>query len=396
MAMLLYSHDAQWKPLRVSAAASVADNYSKMGTAVGSDAVEAGGTSTIIVATAHSVAAKDFVMFYDGGEESEPRHAESVTTDLITLGDALSGAPSAGESFVYLTGDGVDAAEAGSTTTTINATAHSVTAGDMVWFVDGDETAEPRVVASVNANDLTLDTALSGSPSAAEEFAYATPGTLNAAVEAGTTDTIITDADNVAAVGDIFCMTSGDELAEFRVVISVGSGTFTLNEALSGTPTAAETYSLWTPDGTDSAEAGASTTRVIATAHAAAVGDELIMTNGDEDGEAREVTAIGTDYFDLEAALSGTPTAAETFNLIRPVQSDASNSGRLLLIKSSLDQPVHISFNGSTDQIYLEAGDDIVLDLKSNNLHVPRSGYIYVKTVSTAPTSGSVFISEAY
>lgn len=387
MAMELYYRDANPDRIRDIPAASISSNYSKAGYNVGSDAAEAGGTDTILVATAHGVAAKDFLIFYDGDEESEPRHAESVTTDLITLGDALSGTPSSGESFSYVSGT-VDAAEAGSTTTVINATGHGVSAGDMVWFVDGGETAEPRFVASVNANDFTLNAALSGAPSAAEEFAYVTPSSTGA-VEAGTTDTIITDADNAAAVGDIFCMTSGGEINEVRVVISVGTGTFTLNEALSGTPSATETYALITPDGTDSIEAGASSSRLIATAHAAAVGDEIIMTSGDEDGEAREVTAVGTDWIDLEAALSGAPSATETFNISRV--GDYVGSAKIVIIDNQLNQDVYISLDGSTDHLWVNSSSTMTLDLRSNNLQIDREGFIYVKE-NTTPTTGTLRI----
>lgn len=384
------------------AAAAVGDNYHKVGYTVGTDAAEAGGSDTILVATGHAVSANDLVMFFDGDEESEMRHAESVTTDLITLGDALSGTPSAGEQIAFLTPDGTDAAEAAGSATTLNATGHAVSAGDLFWMLDGGETAEFRVVASVNANDLTLNVALSGAPSDTEAFAYKTPDHTGA-VESGTTDTIITDADHAAVVGDLFVMTSGGEINELRYVTATTATTFTLNEALSGTPSATETYALVASTGTDAIEAGASTTRLIATAHAAQVGDEIVMSSGDEDGEAREVSAVGTDYIDLEAALSGAPSAAETFTILRPV---APKKVRLLHIDNTLNQPVRFSVDGSTDHLRIAASSTLTFDLACNNLRIGSNQttvydvtevdyrqYLYVKVESTAPTSGTLYIS---
>jgi hypothetical protein len=389
MAMELYYRDMNPDRLRDVPATSVSSNYSKIGFNVGSDAVEAAGSTTEIIAAAHGATAKDFLIFSDGGEESEPTHVASVTADVITLGVALTGTPSSGENFVFLTSDTVDAAEATTTDTIIKATSHTAVAGDLLWFIDGGEAGEPRVVDSVAATTITLNAALSGTPSAAEEFAFKTP-TSTDAVEAGTTDTIITATAHAASVNDIFVMTSGGEINEVRVVLSVTDDTFTLNEALSGTPSATETFALITPTGSDSMEAGNSDTRLFATAHSVQVGDEIIMTSGGEDGEAREVTVAATDYFDLESALSGTPSATETFSVSRP--GAYTGSAKMLIFKNGLNQAVDISFDGSTDHMYLDASETMVLDLRSNNLQIDRTGFIYVKETTT-PTTGSLRLS---
>ena len=146
--------------------------------------------------------------------------------------------------------------------------------------------------------------------------------------------------------------------------------------------------------GADAAESTTTATIIKATGHAAVVGDEIIMTSGGEDGEAREVTAIAANTITLEAALSGAPSNTETFNIIRPQQAVYSDTGCILIINSTLNQDVFLSFDGSEDHIFVEAGIDITLDLRAANLHLPRSGYIYVKTVGTAPTSGSLYIAE--
>lgn len=149
---------------------------------------------------------------------------------------------------------------------------------------------------------------------------------------------------------------------------------------------------MGTAVGSDAVEAGTTDTVITATGHSAAVGDEIVMTSGGEDGEAREVTAVTANTITLEAALSGTPSATETFNILRPVQNHATVPGRIVVIKSTLDTGVFLSFDGSADHLYIEGGDDLVLDLKKNGLHLDREGYIYVKEDST-PSSGSLYVS---
>lgn len=399
MAMDNYTTRAKFQRLIDMAAASIGSEWHKAGWTVGSDAAEAAANSTtVLVASGHGVTAKDFVILSTGDEESEPRHAESVTAFAVTLGSALSGTPSAGEEFTYLTPDAVDAAEAGTTSTVVNATGHGVAAGDVVYFVDGGEVGEPRIVASVNANDFTLNAALSGAPTAGEEFGYWTPTSTDAA-EAGTTDTIITATAHAASVGDLFVMTSGGEVNEVRVVIAADTDTFTLNEALSGTPSAAETFALTTPTGSDVIEADASSSVLYAEAHSVEVGDVIVMTSGDEDGEAKEVSAVTADSITLSAALTGAPSAAETFNIIRPV---ALNKVKILRINSGLNQDVHLAY-GSSVPTYAEdliaSSGDAAYDLKSNNMHLGADNafsgvnehYVWVKE-GTTPSSGSLYI----
>lgn len=85
---------------------------------------------------------------------------KSVSTSAVTLEVA----------HMYRVGG--DAAEAGTTTTVINATGHSALAGDWIIVTDASagELGEMREVASVNANDLTVSPAFSGALSATETF----------------------------------------------------------------------------------------------------------------------------------------------------------------------------------------------------------------------------------
>ena len=150
---------------------------------------------------------------------------------------------------------------------------------------------------------------------------------------------------------------------------------------------------LGTLVGADAVEAGTTDTIITATAHAAVVGDEIIMTSGDEAEEAREVTAVDTNTITLESALSGTPTATETFDIIRPV-AISQNGGKLLLGNNRLNGPVYLSFDGTTDHLYWFNSTTITLDLKASGLHAERGGYIYCRHAGSAPASGSLYVSE--
>lgn len=170
---------------------------------------------------------------------------------------------------------------------------------------------------------------------------------------------------------------------------------------VSAATSVADNYSkMGSAVGSDAAEASSTSTNIIATAHAVQVGDQIIFTSGSLDGEAREVSAVDTNDFDVSTAFSGAPNATDTFAIIRPIQFESMGGGnpvRILSLKSSLDQAVYISFDGSTDHLIVEGNDDLQFDLKSNNLHLGQTdgGYIYVKAGSSAPTSGSIWVMGA-
>ena len=348
------THDPVWGEMMYLPAAAVSDGWTKLGQYLGAGAYTSSATDLLINAEAHALGDNALLMFFEGGEESEPRHVASSTADVITLGEVLSGTPSSGEGFVGLDSVADDACESTTTDTIIKATGHVAVPDDLFWMTSGGEIGEPRTVASVAATTITLDEALSGTPTAAETFSTATATVIAATVDSGTTDTVITDAAHVAVVGDLFMMTSGGEISELRVVTAVTAGaSFTLNEALSGTPTAAETYNLYTPTLIADAEAGQGTTRLYDTAHGLVAGDQVIATNGGEDGEGYEIVSAGTDFFVLGTALSGTPAVAETYAAIRPIRQDANTGARWAHIHNGTNQIVDISFDGVTRHMSL-------------------------------------------
>lgn len=81
-----------------------------------------------------------------------------------------------------------DEAEASSTTTVINATAHEALAGDIILIND-----ERRLVASVATNAITLATALSAAPSASDEFIVYRPAEVFIKYIADVDETLFSD-----------------------------------------------------------------------------------------------------------------------------------------------------------------------------------------------------------
>lgn len=72
--------------------------------------------------------------------------------------------------YMYMREVGVDAAEAGSTTISLVATAHAAKKGDVVRFTSGTLINEERRVYSVSANAIEPVSAFSAAPSAADTF----------------------------------------------------------------------------------------------------------------------------------------------------------------------------------------------------------------------------------
>lgn len=84
------------------------------------------------------------------------------------------------------------------------------------------------------------------------------------------------------------------------------------------------------------------------------------------------------------AAISG------TYALVGTVFADPTI---LLIIVSTLDQAVQLSFNGTTDHLPLPAGATLVLDFKSDLLVLGAGAGVYVKEIGN-PTTGSLYVSS--
>ncbi|MGD8326454.1 MAG: hypothetical protein PVF65_06030 [Sphingomonadales bacterium] len=79
-----------------------------------------------------------------------------------------------------------------------------------------------------------------------------------------------------------------------------------------------------------------------------------------------------------------------------------SNAAIVLHIRSTLDKDVYISMDGSTDHIYVGAGDLVVYDIGTNKigdskLLVPKGTQIYQKRgPGGASSSGNLFVMTLY
>lgn len=63
----------------------------------------------------------------------------------------------------------------------------------------------------------------------------------------------------------------------------------------------------------------------------------------------------------------------------------------VIMITNSLNGDVMLSFDdGVTDHIWLPAGQDLILDLRSNGYRFPLATQIQIKDGDTAPTSGTI------
>jgi len=83
------------------------------------------------------------------------------------------------------------------------------------------------------------------------------------------------------------------------------------------------------------------------------------------------------------------------------IGTPTTDYARIISINSSLDDEVYISTDGSTNEIRLSSNSFILLDLSSNKvrddgLFIPIGTQFYVKQVSGAVSSGSVWITIVY
>lgn len=70
-------------------------------------------------------------------------------------------------------------------------------------------------------------------------------------------------------------------------------------------------------------------------------------------------------------------------------------------IQNYTDQPLYISYDGSTDHDIVGAGGFVLFDASSNKgkgdvLALPQGTTVYARQVSVAPGSGSVYLSTYY
>jgi len=146
----------------------------------------------------------------------------------------------------------------------------------------------------------------------------------------------------------------------------------------------------------DAVEAASTATVINATGHVASAGDQIIMSSGTYDGEGREVASVTTDTITLSVALSGAPTAADTFEIVTPIQQNAVAGAAYAHIHNGTNQPIDISFNGTTIHTSLLSLEEWFPPGRNHNLNAiergdtSAKGFVWHKASSTAPSSGSI------
>lgn len=73
------------------------------------------------------------------------------------------------------------------------------------------------------------------------------------------------------------------------------------------------------------------------------------------------------------------------------VGSSFSSPPVLIIIVSTLDEPVQFSWDGITDAFPIAARSNIIIDFKSDGLVLPAGAAPFVKEIGN-PTSGSLYI----
>lgn len=84
-----------------------------------------------------------------------------------------------------------------------------------------------------------------------------------------------------------------------------------------------------------------------------------------------------------------------------PLGLPLTNHTRLIIFSNSMNEELYISFDGTTDQLRIANNSFKLLDLSSNKvrddgLFIASGTQIYVKEVSSSPTSGSVWVEVMY
>lgn len=213
----------------------------------GPNEIEAGSTSTVFNVTGHDLRPGDLVQFANSGAiKDQNRIANSVTADTITFAHGFDGTPDVGATFGYYRKgfwktdqDGVgyvqidggtidvnaasvfpvqlldgnqnaigsrvvdrsgargldigslpvytsfitDLAEAGSSSSLINATGHAARKGDLIRFSDNasvDVAGENSAVTDTAPTTITIDPPFAGAPGAGDEFTILRPTHLSA------------------------------------------------------------------------------------------------------------------------------------------------------------------------------------------------------------------------
>ena len=116
----------------------------------------------------------------EGFPQSQVSSGGSYTASVQPRGEYSSGLECS--SYIGATTIASDAAEAGTTTSTIAATGHAARVGDIIRFTSGTYDLVESRVAEVDTNEITLGNVLSGAPGVGDTFDILRPVTLGTSI----------------------------------------------------------------------------------------------------------------------------------------------------------------------------------------------------------------------
>lgn len=106
--------------------------------------------------------------------------------------------------------------------------------------------------------------------------------------------------------------------------------------------------------GTDAVEAGSTTTVIVATAHVAKAGDVIRFTSGALDDIETKVIETATNSITVADTLSVAPSAADTFQILRPRWPVVNDAGQLTV--SSTPGPTQFVLDGVDTEVEESTG----------------------------------------
>lgn len=266
---------------------------------------------------------------------------------IASSASTMLGNPALLVGFRYI---GSDAVEAGSTTTVINLTAHSIRKGDIIFYFSGGPTNNGSwsSVESVSANSITLSNALPDTPTATNTITFYRPTPITAAVGSG----------NIGGLN--VCVDSDFQESNPRSLLKLEDAAAQNGDALVGI--------------------------------AVMRSDTPASTTGDGDYMHPKANSLGALYADAAHAVAAPSASSLAFGSVSGTYATlVSNSSkvRAISILNTLDKDVVIGF-GTTDAFYVKSGTDKLFDLAANGRWMASN--LSVKTADgTSPGSGTVY-----
>lgn len=357
---------------------------------IGTDAAEAGSTTTVIVATSHAALVGDAISWTSGALDTREFRVKAVAADAITVSETMSVAPSAADTFKILRpkyaevdSDGrIDVGVTFSNDTnygavganTLRTAAQIGNATGAADFNDGNSGAQTlRVVIATDQPAFTVNVGTSGLPSgAATEATLAAAAADLASIAAedfATQTTLAAAAASLASIEAEDFATQTTLAAVLADTTAILADTDAINNSTDAIDTATAAINTKTP-ALGQAAMAASTPVVIAS-----------------DQSSVPVTPAATNIaYQAKGKIAGTALTNSYATLLDP-----STDLRIIYLLNTCNLAVFVSLDGgTTDTFELDPGESVSIDLAGNGLKFPNAVNISAKYVSAASTSGSI------